>query len=149
VAHPTSLERFLAKVDKQPNGCWHWTATISDAGYGRFRVDGTSLRAHRFAYQLFVGPIPQGLHIDHVCHGLDAACAGGRTCMHRRCVNPEHLEAVTQRENLLRGLTSPARNAAKTHCVNGHPFNEVNTRFSGGGRRCRSCEREREYGRVR
>lgn len=130
-------ERFWAKVDK--NGpvpeyaphlgpCWPWTAGGDGNGYGYFRVGAKRVLAHRFVYELLVGPIPEGLQIDHLCRV-------------RACCNPDHLEAVTQRENLLRGAGHPAVNAAKTHCVNGHEFTPENTYVWHGGRHCRACRR--------
>lgn len=124
--------RFWAKVDRRdPDDCWVWTAaTNRSGGYGRFRVGGRAGRmvsAHRFAYERLVGPIPDGLTIDHLCRVP-------------RCVNPKHLEPVTVRENTLRGESFSARNARKTHCIHGHPFDEANTIHRKGGRReCRIC----------
>jgi len=92
------MERFMAKVDIQPSGCWNWLGSISEKGYSHFMTgnkrDGSRRirRAHIVAYELFVGPIPKGLQLDH-------------TCRSRRCVNPAHLEVVTNRENSRRGNT--------------------------------------------
>jgi len=97
------------------------------AGYGTIYANGASRLAHRVAYELVVGPIPDGLHIDHLC---------------RRpiCVNPAHLEAVTQRENTRRGNGATARNGRKTHCPAGHEYTDGNTYLARTGRRtCRSC----------
>lgn len=124
-------ERFLAKVDHTagPEGCWLWTAaTLSQGRYGAFH-DGKTRHAHRVAYELWVGPIPDDLVIDHLC---------GTTL----CVNPRHLEAVTQRENTMRSDNFMAVNARKTHCLNGHEFNEGNTHTRPNGQRvCRECNR--------
>lgn len=132
-------DRFWLKVDKtSPSGCWIWTGTTSD-GYGRFApVHSQSALAHRFAYELVIGPIPEGLELDHLCRV-------------RNCVNPAHLEPVTSRENILRGNTLPARNAAKTHCDNGHPFDEDNTYIypNGRHRECRTCRRASKIARRR
>jgi len=141
--------RFWALVDKTaPGGCWLWTANLDPHGYGRctatLREDGTrrSGLAHRWAYEDTHGPIPDELPLDHVCHSNDKACPGGDTCPHRRCVNPAHLEPVPIRVNLLRGRTFQAANAAKTHCLHGHPFDEANTyRTPRGERQCRACSR--------
>lgn len=138
---PTVLARFWAKVDKTPtNGCWLWTAGIDRSGYGKFVNERKQLAAHRFAFQALVGPIPPGLEIDHLCHGHDDACVGGTSCLHRRCVNPAHLEAVTRQTNMLRGRTQPAANAAKSHCPQGHEYVPATTYTDPQGRRhCRPC----------
>lgn len=124
---------FLARIgDVREDGCWLWTGRSSRDGYGRLTYKGRDVSAHRVAYELAKGPIPAGLVIDHLCR-VPACC------------NADHLEAVTQRENLMRGLTIPAVNAAKTHCKNGHEFTPENTyRAPGrpGTRCCRTCQRE-------
>lgn len=137
---PTPLERVLARVVvDEATGCILWTGPLNDWGYGKVWVDGRSMQVHRAVYEGFVGPIPEGLTIDHVY-------AWG--CRHRHCVNPAHLEAVTIRENLMRGQTQAATNAAKVSCIHGHPFDEANTYVYADGRRtCRTCIRDR--GRVR
>lgn len=129
---PFSAEdRFMSFVHRSDSGCWEWTGSTSYKGYAKFRQDGERMPAHRWAYEHWVGPIPEGLHIDHLCRN-------------RKCVNPEHLEPVTPRENVMRGNGVPARNARKTHCVHGHPFSGDNLRISlRGDRRCRECYRIR------
>src|SRR5260221_529381 len=114
---------FWSKVERRgPNECWPWAGADNGQGYGRTHMDGRRTYAHRVAYILSVGPVPPGLHVDHLCHGWDTDCPGGSTCPHRRCVNPGHLEAVPQRTNLLRGRGVSTRAAVKTHCVRGHAF---------------------------
>jgi hypothetical protein len=141
-------QRFLAKVDiAGEDDCWPWMATLINSGYGRFWYEGKTELAHRVAYVLFVGDIPTGLTIDHTCHTHECEDV---ICDHRRCVNPAHLEPVTQRVNLLRGNTIVADNAAKTHCLHGHRYNQANTRIinlPGGGicRQCRQCDRDRYH----
>lgn len=86
-----AIDRFMAKVQKRPSGCWEWQAGRSRDGHGNFSVGGRAIRAHRWSYEYFVGPIPDGLVIDHLC-------------VNPPCVNPDHLEPVTHRENTLRYL---------------------------------------------
>lgn len=123
-------ERFWAKVVKT-DSCWLWAGGENGKGYGFMKVVAgeSPVYVHRFAYDLLVGPIPEGLTIDHLCRV-------------RNCVNPDHLEAVTSRVNTLRGFGTSAQNARKTHCKNGHRFDAGNTRIKGDGwRECRSCKR--------
>lgn len=122
-------ERFWTKVDKGDD-CWMWTAARSGDGYGHIKIDGRNVKAHRVAYELEVGAIPDGLDIDHLC----------RVPL---CVNPAHMEPVTRRTNTLRGFGIQARNARKTHCKHGHPFDEENTYVHDGRRICRTCNRDR------
>jgi hypothetical protein len=132
-------ERFWEKVDKTGD-CWLWTGSTNH-GYGQFYVKGKSspARAHRVAYELTTGLIPEGMELDHLCHNRDASCPGGFTCPHRACVNPAHLEPVTHRVNGLRGRSVAAGHAAKTHCPQGHEYTLENTRRANGRRQCRAC----------
>lgn len=122
-----AIERLLAwrEIDEH-SGCWVWDRSICGSGYGRIRSDGTQWLAHRLSYELFRGPIPAELVIDHLCRN-------------RKCINPAHLEVVTNREN---GLRSPLIRG-KTHCAQGHEFNAENTYWYRGQRRCKSCRRDR------
>lgn len=122
----TQLHRFMAKFHREGE-CWVWHGARSDTGYGNFGVKGVATAAHRLSYEHFTGPIPPGLHIDHLCRN-------------RPCINPAHLEAVTQRVNNLRGESLQAKNARKTHCVHGHEFTPENTIARALGRRgCMAC----------
>jgi hypothetical protein len=124
-------ERFWEKVDAQDGAaCWRWTACQNNMGYGTFRPEytGTSYLAHRLAYVECVGPIPTGFVLDHLCRN-------------RACVNPLHLEPVTQRVNLLRGNTIVAGLADRTHCSHGHSYE--GSYLYRGSRQCRACNRIR------
>lgn len=134
------LERFLPKYEVTDE-CWLWTAAIDRAGYGRIGgADGRILYAHRVAYELAVGEIPKGLVIDHLCRV-------------RHCVNPDHLEVVSQRQNILRGTAPVVENARKTHCKWGHEFTPENTRIrlrpGDTERVCIACAKIREAKRIR
>ena len=113
--------------------CRNWHGAISDTGYGTTTVRNKTVLAHRHVYQQERGPIPSGLVLDHLCRN-------------RRCVNPDHLEPVTIRENVLRSTAPSAIHAAKTHCIHGHEFTPENT-YTPPSRRCRMCRacmRERD-----
>jgi hypothetical protein len=141
----SDYERFEAKYVVLDNGCWEWTACRYLTGYAMFWLNGMNMPAHRASFELYVGPIPDGLQLDHLCHTRDELCAGGWSCLHRRCVNPAHLEPVTHLENVRRGLGGyPALLRARTHCGNGHEFTPENTKLrrDNNGRICRICKRE-------
>lgn len=131
--------RLAAKTDvRGSDECWLWTGYVATDGYGRIGSNWKVLKTHRLAYELAYGPIPAGLVIDHLCHNR-AGCTGkGRDCLHRRCVNPLHLEATTMRINTLRGNQFPFGN---DHCKRGHEFTPENTDYAPDGRRCRTCRR--------
>lgn len=119
---------FWQRVDKSAE-CWLWTGQRNTDGYGQYKVKGVRKMVHRLAYEELVGPIPNGLTLDHLC----------RT---RNCVNPGHLEPITNAENILRGESFSAVNARKMTCSRGHPFTPENTRIENGWRRCRACANE-------
>jgi hypothetical protein len=122
------IERLHAGYTVAANGCWEWKY-VNWAGYGGFRYDGRRMGAHRAAYELLVGPIPDGMDIDHLCRN-------------RRCVNPAHLQPVTRSENLSRGEVG-RWNTRKTHCPKGHPYSPANTYHDRRGwRGCRTCRQE-------
>lgn len=125
---PTLEERFFSKV-RQQGDCWSFTS-VGAEGYGQFHVNRLPKLAHRWAYEYLVGPIPEGLHLDHLCRN-------------RACVNPAHLDPVPRAVNIRRGISFAAENAAKTHCLRGHPFDAENTYGHGGKRLCRACQAER------
>lgn len=137
----TFPENLLARMEPQPNGCIHYTGSLTLAGYGQVGKDGGNALAHRAAYEHFVGPIPEGMTLDHECHNLSGCTITDHTCPHRRCVNVEHLAPKSKGENT---NASPNSWAAKTHCPQGHPYDEANTYVNPqGGRMCRACRAER------
>lgn len=122
------IERLLSNMTVQSDGCWQWRPT-KRKGYGRIKIEGKFKTAHVYCYEHFKGPVPNGLELDHLCRN-------------RACVNPDHLEPVTRRVNVLRGDSIMSHNAAKTHCVNGHEFSPENTIIrKNGNRGCRQCKR--------
>jgi HNH endonuclease len=136
VATAPDEDRFWVKVDRSggPEACWPWRAKIEDGGYGRVWWHGRSELSHRVAYELTLGAIPLGAHLDH-------------KCLNRRCANPAHLEPVTQAENNARSRSPSARNGRKTHCDHGHEFTPENTYRPPKRpqtRHCIACRRIRE-----
>ena len=124
-------ERFAAKTVRTASGCIDWTASVNNKGYATFTVaPGRTVVAHRYAYEVHVGPIPAGMVLDHLCRN-------------RACVNPDHMEPVTQSENLLRAVGMGRANARKTHCPAGHPYSGDNLYLapSRPNRMCRTCRR--------
>lgn len=110
-------------VTRDESGCWLWNGTVSDTGYPQFRINGRSLRAHRVAYELFVGAIPDGLTIDHLCRV-------------KRCVNPAHLEPVTAAENTRRATTL----SWPRQCPKGHDMERRQGGEQAGRPFCRQCK---------
>lgn len=134
--NPRSLEehaaaartRIRASVTVTPSGCWVWQKALTEKGYARMSYRGAAKRAARISYEVFIGPIPDGLEPDHLCRN-------------RACVNPACLELVTHQENLRRGRSA---NAEKTHCPHGHPYSPENIYWDPrGGRECRICREDR------
>jgi hypothetical protein len=120
-------ERIESKIMPEPNsGCWIWLAYLAPFGHGRIKFEGRMREAHRVVYELIKGPVPEGLELDHLCK---LPC----------CVNPDHLEPVTHAVNMRR-----SKPGQKTHCINGHEYNEKNTYWwRGTSRHCRACDLER------
>ena len=126
--------RFLSKVEKHSDGCWIWRgARHSNKGYGRIDAGGKRYMAHTFAYELLVGPTPEGLQPDH-------------SCTNTMCVNPAHIEWVTGTENVKRANPG-SHQSRKTNCPKGHPYSGKNLIVRNGRRYCRTCdiERQRRY----
>ena len=141
----TTVQRFWSKIEFT-DACWLWTAGLFANGYGAFRSGTKHVKVHRYAYEFCVGPIPEGLDLDHLCHNEDQSCAGGPTCLHRSCVHPGHLEPATRSENCRRGNTG-LNHSSKTECPQGHPYDEQNTAIYNGHRYCKTCQRERRRSR--
>jgi len=123
------VDALIARIDRKgPDDCWHWKGCIDRShGYGLFYFEGSRESAHRASYKAFNGPIQNGLTIDHLCRVRD-------------CVNPKHLEAVTIKENILRGVGLTAKNRVKTHCLRGHAFSQDNLlACKYGWRKCKAC----------
>jgi hypothetical protein len=121
------VERFWNKVDKT-DYCWNWTASLNENGYGLFRFNGKTSKAHRVSYIITFGEIADGLVIDHLCKN-------------KKCVNPEHLDPVSQGENVVRGLAGKVNNfqSTKTHCKSGHQYSRIT---KDGYRLCGQCRSE-------
>lgn len=133
-------ERIAAKTELDPQtGCWNWTGLLGlTGGYGRISINDRDVYVHRAAWELANGPVPEGFELDHLCRN-------------RACVNLSHLEVVTRRENVHRGMGTAGINARKTHCDRGHEFTPENVyRNKRGARQCRTCKRaySRAYRRL-
>lgn len=121
-------DRFWAMVDRRgDNECWDWNGELNHGGYGVMRYKGKKIISHRFSFELFNGEIKYGLEIDHLCRN-------------RKCCNPKHLEQVTHKENVFRGIGLASINHSKTHCKHGHLlFGDNLYIYPNGDRACRIC----------
>lgn len=124
------VDRWMASKVEPDGDCWKWTGATSRNGYGMVAIHGVRYMAHRAFYLYFVADIPAGLDLDHLCRN-------------RACVNPWHLEPVTRSVNLRRGDTRRTHFSSRTHCPQGHPYDDENTARRQGRRVCRACDRER------
>jgi hypothetical protein len=136
LVRPSFMERVASKIEVTDAGCWEWTAYRNHSGYGQIGRGRRVALAHRAVYEELVGPIEEGLQLDHLCRNT-------------RCCNPSHLEPVTPRENTRRSdkTNLGANMRARTHCPAGHIYDVRNTRLYRGSRHCRACARERQRAR--
>lgn len=124
------MDRLVQKIDVlAPDGCWQWISTVNSEGYGQIRISGKQRGAHRVVYEELVGPIPEGLQLDHLCRN-------------RSCVNPDHLEPVTHRENWRRGDHPAAIVQRNQACKHGHSMDDAYVDPKSGWRTCRTCQQE-------
>lgn len=123
------LEQRIRRLSEESGDCWLWTRRLDKDGYGRITVNKRPARAHRVSYETFVGPIPEGLELDHLCKV-------------RRCVNPKHLEPVPHLVNVERSV-DVGRRSGPNQCVHGHLLDDVNTYRVQGLTQCRECHRKR------
>jgi len=128
-----TAQYLIDRSQDDANGCRVWVGTRTSSGYGRAHIAGQAYSAHRLSYTLFCKQVPDGLQLDHLCRN-------------RLCIRPDHLEPVVPRENYLRGVGFTSLNASKTHCPNGHAYDDVRVRSWGTYkslfRSCRECARE-------
>lgn len=151
MARTPLYQRLLARVDMRgADECWPWKGTLNPNGYGMLSVrrgpQASTIWAHRAMFELWWHPIPDELELDHTCHTADVECRGGVECPHRRCCNPAHLEAVTHAVNVRRGRAPRGAehfHGKKTHCPQGHPYDEANTARYDGRRVCIACRNAR------
>lgn len=129
-----TLDHVLATMLVTDSGCWKPTQKPRPKGYVLFTLDSHKVYAHRYMYEQIVGPIPEGMHLDHLCRN-------------RWCINPEHLEPVTNRENWLRGENHMVAQMRQTHCKRGHEFTPENTLWNNAHRYCRACARAKDKAR--
>jgi len=120
-----SFELILKEVQAGETKCWLWNRSVRSDGYGTYYANGKQNYAHRFAYETLVGPVPEGMQLDHLCRV-------------RNCINPKHLEPVTQEENTRRAVEANRRTA----CPQSHPYDEKNTYLYHGYKKCKTCKLE-------
>ena len=127
---PQRIDRWMRRNVVAHGTCWLWTGAKTRNGYGQVAIHGKAWMVHRAFYTYFIADVPPGLDLDHLCRN-------------RACVNPWHLEPVTRSVNLRRGDTRRTHFSSRTHCPQGHPYDDENTAHRQGRRVCRTCDRER------
>lgn len=157
------IERILRRLEpaRTDDECWLWPGALQGAGYGLvFIAVGKTALVHREVYSALVGPIPEGLLLDHTCHNADPDCPGGSACIHRRCCNPAHLEPKVHRDNQEAADEPRGRGRFKKECAKGHPYDDENTGWMVRGKRggqvrngreryCKQCNRDKAAARSR
>lgn len=123
----TSIERFWKRITKNKNDCWIINGSPAHGGYGQFGDKYKKWKAHRWAWNYFIGKVPKGKELDHLCRNS-------------RCCNPKHLEPIFHIENVRRG-NGGLHWAKKTHCPRGHEYNQINTAIFNGHRQCKTCHK--------
>lgn len=139
----TRLDRFKEKYEvDESTGCWIWNGATQSKGYSQFWDGEGSVGGHVWSHLHFIGPIPDGMIVNHKCHDWADPPCEEVMCIHRRCVNPDHIEAVPPRENIMsKGSRSPSKvNSEKTHCIHGHELSGRNLMVKNGKRQCRECQ---------
>ena len=133
-------DNILQRLERQPCGCLRWTGHPNEQNYGRVAAgNGKNVYVHVAYYEMMVGPVPDGMVLDHICQTQDETCNEGNSCMHRLCVEPTHPEVVTPSENAKRARVGRLQKN-RTHCPAGHEYNDENTHIDKTGRRhCRRC----------
>jgi hypothetical protein len=127
-------QRFWSRVEvpNQPSCCWEWTGALTDRGYAEVSLDGLVFKSHRVAYSDLIESVPTDKMIDHLCRN-------------RKCVNPDHLQIASDKMNVRTGFSPSGVHARKTHCPQGHPYDNVNTYWwNGTNRQCKTCKREHD-----
>lgn len=137
------LQKIINRIEPQESGCWWYPAVTSNKGYATTRIGWPvtkSMSVHKLSWIYYKGDIPDGMVIDHLCHD-PAECEGGNNCVHRRCVNPDHLALVSEAENSKKSVRVFE---FRTHCVNGHLLDETLGATSNGKRYCTACNKEQK-----
>lgn len=126
-ANVPSIERFMHYIEISPSGCWEWSGGTNSEGYGNFSLKNQAVKAHRYSFGYFKGEIPKGFVVDHLCRN-------------HKCVNPDHLEAVSNKTNIIRGVGLASQESKRTHCPFGHEYTEDNIyRTKNKYRNCKAC----------
>lgn len=140
VPNPPLSAQIIEEMSEDSGGCRLWTGRTFPTGYGDYKYRGKTVYPHRWVYEQTYGPIPDGWTVDHQCHDPEV-CTLNHDCPHRRCLTPEHLKAMSNAENSMRGGSPLAHKARQTECIHGHPLSGDNLYISPkrGQRQCKTC----------